>query len=66
MIVTGTVKHLKESLDFEIELDEQDISIDTMPISQSSSLIINAVNRKYETNFPHSSRLNPVRIKQQN
>ncbi|WP_456270465.1 hypothetical protein M1E15_07010 [Bacillus sp. JZ76] len=66
MIVTGTVKHLKESLDFEIELDEQDISIDTMPISQSSSLIINAVNRKYETNFPRSSRLNPVRIKQQN
>ncbi|MEC3772206.1 hypothetical protein [Bacillus velezensis] len=64
MIVYGTVKNENDILDFEIELQVESIDSETMPIEESSRMIISAINKKYGTRFPSRSRLNPVRIKE--
>lgn len=63
VVVHGTIKHGDVGLNYEVDLQVNSIYQDDMPIPESTELIINVINKKYNTNFPLSSRLNPLKIK---
>lgn len=54
MIVYGTVGLGKEEMNYSIELQHENITQSAMPIEQSDKLIVDAINKKYGTNYPYS------------
>lgn len=51
-------------IDFEVYLQVNSIDADVMPIETSNSIIINAINSKYNTDFANSfSFISPLRIR---
>lgn len=51
-------------IDFEVYLNENSIDADVMPTETSNSIIINAINNKYNTDFTNSfSLISPLRTK---
>lgn len=64
--VYGTIQNRplgNEKLDFEIQLNVPSIYENDMPISESTKLIVDEINRKYKTNYTYSSFINPLEIK---
>lgn len=50
-------------IDFSVLLDYESISEDAMPINESNMIVLNAINKKYGTDFSaQTSLINPLRI----
>ncbi|MDM5155023.1 hypothetical protein QUF88_14715 [Bacillus sp. DX1.1] len=54
MIVYGKIKHGRDDIAYSVELPYEDITQSAMPIEESTVLIVDAINKKYGTNFPYS------------
>ncbi|PFA06621.1 hypothetical protein [Bacillus cereus] len=54
LTVYGEVNYGKDAMPYSIELPYKDITQSAMPIEQSTALIVDAINKKYETNYPYS------------
>jgi hypothetical protein len=64
--VYGTIQDRPRSdikIDFEVELNVPSIYDTDMPISESTKLIIDAINKKYKSNFSYESFINPLQVK---
>ncbi|SEM79493.1 hypothetical protein SAMN04489762_1054 [Terribacillus saccharophilus] len=69
ILVHGKIKsdlRSEDQIDFEIRLDVEGITEDEMPISESTRLIVNAINKKYGKNYSFNSYINPLRVKELN
>ncbi|EUJ46195.1 hypothetical protein [Listeria fleischmannii] len=53
----------EKGIDFEVILEYDSIDQDAMPISESQSIVINAVNRKYKTDFSFRSYFPTLKIR---
>lgn len=54
----------EKGIDFEVEINEPSLDENAMPIKESNIIIIDAINKKYETDFSYKDILTPVKIKQ--